>query len=926
MASLQAATTDEHPNSSRLPRVSASSNPIETLQSVTTYLTAQGVPSSTIIGDYAHAALYHQHSNVPFTAPTGVAAAFMNSLPPHAQNRTSLIHDHTKGVRSLSSQADLNCALVTFQPFPSDPRLLVIPLQYDSLVKISKLLGDGLADTFLAGTTAPAPATGAPLVLNMDNTTQTAPTADNPNLINLGCNNGPGEAAATALRAWSTAMIASGDPDPLVTPTQHHSEALAAALTLASDDPRTLWDMLERGLLLQEHEFELPPRPTVAAVNALHPDDKLELCQSLVDAAVTFISDTYLPSHLTKTRSYRAAVLATAPPGRDKTSSKSASDDMTAVRNITSTFTPYRALASNILRAHSAHTHPTSKWIMNASCVPLETHQTRQILALDSWARVMTTIDTTVNSLYDLIDPGAARILTKLADECFTKVSKAYKPCLFEIIHCLVPYPIFRLFSLIMALGDNDLILDFECYRLKLAQYRVTLVDDVPDLSALAAGIRDVRNQITMFDIALDHRKYILTLFDIAKLSNYRTWKHCDDLVRHLRTLRDSLASKPDPSAWTQTDVDTLDNLIATANSDLIKDNLSFMTPNDTNPPAPVKQVQSVTTTDTMAVANPSPGPASDNAVDTLNQSRQSKSKMFLALDAFTATGMCHKSTRPANDSKPRGCNDANCALGHVVLLPTGALDATASKPYFDATRNFFATSTFGWPLDPHSVLPLIHYNSLSDAFKHKNSTLPALDLAGRPTNLVPPTTMPPQQRKKKPRASNPAPSPAPAAAQPTIPMAPSLCGYHPAMSYPSMLPPQYPGPESTPRPPLPMPQQGPMPYPPQPGMPYDYYSQPQWPPPPRPPPHTAPVQVASPMPPTPAPPVVAPATAPLVVAPVTSRLAELRQFMQEPQIISIAAARLSESTADLEKRLRRQPSDSDRDTILEAALGIQSK
>ena len=158
---------------------------------------------------------------------------------------------------------------------------------------------------------------------------------------------------------------------------------------------------------------------------------------------------------------------------------------------------------------------------------------------------------------------------------------------------------IFRLFSLIMALGDNDLILDFEYYRLKLAQYRVTLVDDVPDLSALAAGIRDVRNQITMFDIALDHRKYILTLFDIAKLSNYRTWKHCDDLVRHLRTLRDSLASKPDPSAWTQTDVDTLDNLIATANSDLIKDNLSFMTPNDTNPPAPVKQVQSVTTTDT---------------------------------------------------------------------------------------------------------------------------------------------------------------------------------------------------------------------------------------------------------------------------------------------------------------------------------------
>ena len=158
MASLQAATTDEHPNSSRLPRVSASSNPIETLQSVTTYLTAQGVPSSTIIGDYAHAALYHQHSHVPFAAPTGVAAAFMNSLPPHAQNRTSLIHDHTKGVRSLSSQADLNCALVTFQPFPSDPRLLVIPLQYDSLVKISKLLGDGLADTFLAGTTAPAPA------------------------------------------------------------------------------------------------------------------------------------------------------------------------------------------------------------------------------------------------------------------------------------------------------------------------------------------------------------------------------------------------------------------------------------------------------------------------------------------------------------------------------------------------------------------------------------------------------------------------------------------------------------------------------------------------------------------------------------------------------------------------------------------------
>ena len=99
MASLQAATTDEHPKSSRLPRVSASSNPIETLQSVTTYLTAQGVPSSTIIGDHAHAALYHQHSPVPFAAPTGVAAAFMNSLPPHAQNRTSLIHDHTVGVR-----------------------------------------------------------------------------------------------------------------------------------------------------------------------------------------------------------------------------------------------------------------------------------------------------------------------------------------------------------------------------------------------------------------------------------------------------------------------------------------------------------------------------------------------------------------------------------------------------------------------------------------------------------------------------------------------------------------------------------------------------------------------------------------------------------------------------------------------------------
>ena len=313
-------------------------------------------------------------------------------------------------------------------------------------------------------------------------------------------------------------------------------------------------------------------------------------------------------------------VLATAPPGRDKTSSKSASDDMTAVRNITSTFTPYRALASSILRAHSAHTHPTSKWIMNAPCVPLETHQTRQILALDSWARVMTTIDTTVNSLYDLIDPGAARILTKLADECFTKVSKAYKPCLFEIIHCLVPYPIFRLFSLIMALGDNDLVLDFEYYRLKLAQYRVTLVDDVPDLSALAAGIRDVRNQITMFDIALDHRKYILTLFDIAKLSNYRTWKHCDDLVKYLRTLRDSLASKPDPSAWTQTDVDTLDNLIATANSDLIKDNLSSMAPTGTPSPTPVKQVQSATTPNIGADADPNPSPSLSDTNDNSNR------------------------------------------------------------------------------------------------------------------------------------------------------------------------------------------------------------------------------------------------------------------------------------------------------------------
>ena len=145
MASLQAAAThNEHPESSRLPRVSASSNPIETLQSVTTYLTAQGVPSSAIIGNHAHAALYHQHCTVPFAAPTGVAATFMNSLPPQAQNRTSLIHDHTVGVRLLSSQADLDCALVTFQPFPSDPRLLVVPLQYDSLFKISTLLGDGV--------------------------------------------------------------------------------------------------------------------------------------------------------------------------------------------------------------------------------------------------------------------------------------------------------------------------------------------------------------------------------------------------------------------------------------------------------------------------------------------------------------------------------------------------------------------------------------------------------------------------------------------------------------------------------------------------------------------------------------------------------------------------------------------------------------
>ena len=113
-----------------------------------------------------------------------------------------------------------------------------------------------------------------------------------------------------------------------------------------------------------------------------------------------------------------------------------------------------------------------------------------------------------------------------------------------------------------------------------------------------------------------------------------------------------------------------------------------------------------------------------------MNNSNQStgKNPMFLALDTFTATGMCHKSTRPANGSKPRGCDNANCTLGHVVLLHNGALDVTASKPYFDATRDFFATSTFGWLLDPHSVLPLIHYNSLSDAFKHRNSALPALD------------------------------------------------------------------------------------------------------------------------------------------------------------------------------------------------------
>ena len=68
------------------------------------------------------------------------------------------------------------------------------------------------------------------------------------------------------------------------------------------------------------------------------------------------------------------------------------------------------------------------------------------------------------------------------------------------------------------------------------------------------------------------------------------------------------------------------------------------------------------------------------------------------------------------------------------------------------------------------------------------------------------------------------------------------------------------------------------------------------------------------------------PVTAPLVVAPVTSRLTALRQAMQEPAIISIAAACLSESPADLEKRLQRQPSDSDRDAILEAALGLQGK
>ena len=318
---------------------------------------------------------------------------------------------------------------------------------------------------------------------------------------------------------------------------------------------------------------------------------------------------------------------------------------------------------------------------------------------------------------------------------------------------------------------------------------------------------------------------------------------------------------------------------------------------------------------------------------------------MFLALDTFTATGMCHKSTRPANGSKPRGCDNANCTLGHVVLLHNGALDVTASKPYFDATRDFFATSTFGWLLDPHSVLPLIHYNSLSDAFKHRNPALPALDPSGQPTSLIPPTTKDrayaPAPSPALAAAQTPAPSPALAAAQtPALssalaaahipaPVAPLQYGYYPATPYPSISPlpqMQHPIPGPTLPPHHPMQQQGPMPYPPQPGMPYDYYSQPQWPLPPGPPPHTAPVQVASPMPPPPAPPVVTPVTAPLVVAPVTSRLTALRQAMQEPTIISIAAACLSKSPADLEKRLQRQPSDSDRDAILEAALGLQGK
>jgi hypothetical protein len=487
--------------------------------------------------------------------------------------------------------------------------------------------------------------------------------------------------------APDTAALAAEEGAPATPPNDAATRAFATRITTA----------------LVEHYI-----PSLIATDAAH-----------TRALITFARDTI-------------AYDSTAPPtsGRDAPNGKR--DDKAAANSalVESTFENERKGFRQLIAAGA--TDLQDHWVLRTPATTAVHNSVQQECLLQYAANTAS-----YAAVAESITAAAPDHVTVLAQTHARQLAMDYKPSALELVHVLPPYSVVMIFAYVAAYTTKKQRIDHAHFMRLLTKTSVPVISNVPDVGAQLDALNETIGAIG-HDVELDYPCIISALLDSHPDFEEYDKNCCPDLFAIVREMRDDEVSAA-PTVW---DLTHLHKFRAALNKH------TRMAASRAQRMAAIQQKSTDDQRNATAINSMTPTPAPAPPIlpapvpptpMTPPAATTRKTAMVNTYDAWTASGACLNSLRPANNAKAAGCNTPTCPLFH---LDRSNLSPANNAAYLNQATQLLARTDhqFGFAIDPdvaNALQPYINFNSMNVYMRRKNPSLPAYDANGQPTDRI---------------------------------------------------------------------------------------------------------------------------------------------------------------------------------------------